>query len=353
MKTTHNFFFHSSESMSEIEDESAHLIVTSPPYPMIEMWDNLFGEQNLDIRKALNDLDGRTAFKLMHKILNKVWKECYRVLVDGGIACINIGDATRKIGDEFQLYQNHSEIIYNCTEIGFKSLPIILWRKPTNAPNKFMGSGMLPGGAYVTLEHEYILILRKGKNRSFTPQDRLIRQESAYFWEERNTWFSDIWDIRGVNQNIVLKETRNRSAAFPLELPYRLINMYSIKNDTIIDPFAGTGTTNLAALILGRNSIGYEIDRHIIDDFSENIKDIKSLSNKLISKRLEDHLTFVQDRFNKELPVKYVNKHYNFPVITNQEKNLKFEVINTIENLSDNMFIADYGKKNDLMNWIH
>ena len=84
---------------------------------------------------------------------------------NGGIACINIGDATRTLNDVFCLYQNHTRIASSMLRIGFLSLPCILWRKQTNAPNKFMGSGMMPPGAYVTLEHEYVLILRKGNKK--------------------------------------------------------------------------------------------------------------------------------------------------------------------------------------------
>ena len=125
---------------------------------------------------------------------------------------------------------------------GFTSLPDILWRKPTNAPNKFMGSGMLPAGAYVTYEHEYILIFRKGGKRAFDrpPRRRQLRRRSAYFWEERNVWFSDVWtDLTGDAPGSRRRETRARSAAFPFELPYRLIQMFSVYGDTVLDPFAG------------------------------------------------------------------------------------------------------------------
>ncbi len=109
----------------------------------------------------MKEHDGNMAFELMHKELDKVWKEVYRFSRSGGIACINIGDATRKVNSSFKLYPNHARILQHCTNLGFHILPAILWRKQANAPNKFMGSGMLPVGAHVTLEHEHILILRK------------------------------------------------------------------------------------------------------------------------------------------------------------------------------------------------
>jgi len=141
--------------------------VTSPPYPMIEMWDDMFSQQSSTVKKKLEQSDGIGAYELMHQILDATWQEAYRVLKSGGFACINIGDATRTINGNFILYTNHARILKYTQELGFSSLPCILWRKQTNAPNKFMGSGMLPAGAYVTLEHEYILILRKGPKREF------------------------------------------------------------------------------------------------------------------------------------------------------------------------------------------
>ena len=180
--------------MRVVPDSSVHLVVTSPPYPMIEMWDDMFKRQSNKIATALKHQKGIEAFEWMHRELDPVWKETYRILVDGGIACINIGDAVRTVDEDFRLYPNHARILSAMLNVGFSALPLILWRKPTNAPNKFMGSGMLPGGAYVTLEHEYILIVRKGSKREFNrAPEKQIRRESALFWEERNNWFSDVW----------------------------------------------------------------------------------------------------------------------------------------------------------------
>ena len=133
-----------------IEDESIDLVVTSPPYPMIEMWDEIMSLQNPFIKEALAR-NPSEAFEMMHQELDEVWKECFRVLKEGGMMCINIGDATRTINKEFKLFNNHTRIVNSCLSIGFTNLPNIIWRKQTNAPNKFMGSGMLPCGAYVTL----------------------------------------------------------------------------------------------------------------------------------------------------------------------------------------------------------
>ncbi|MEL7832430.1 site-specific DNA-methyltransferase [Fodinibius sp. Rm-B-1B1-1] len=333
METTHKILFGDAKTM-DIADNSVDLVVTSPPYPMIEMWDEQFAEMNPEIRKALKRSDGKGAFESMHQQLDVIWQELYRVLRDGGIACINIGDATRKVGDDFQLYSNHARIVNAFINIGFSNMPNILWRKQTNAPNKFMGSGMMPPSAYVTLEHEYILIFRKGGKRTFSKNEKSLRRESAYFWEERNQWFSDLWDFKGIFQDLADSNIRDRSAAFPFELPYRLINMFSIKKDTVLDPFLGTGTTSLAALCSGRNSIGYEIDKGFSDViFSLLHTESLSMLNDRIRKRILDHKKFVKKRLAKkdDDAFKYENNHYGFPVITKQEKPLLLNYLKTID----------------------
>lgn len=310
--------------MALLPDESVDLAVTSPPYPMIQMWDSVFMDMNQDVGEMLSHNRGIAAFEAMHQELDKVWRELFRVLKKGAIACINIGDATRTIDAHFALYANHTRIQTSFQKLGFTTLPAILWRKQTNAPNKFMGSGMMPPGAYVTLEHEYILIFRKGNKRLFnTDRDRKQRMQSAFFWEERNTWFSDVWmDLKGTSQKLDDSEARKRSAAFPFELAYRLIHMFSVKNDMVLDPFLGTGTTMFAAMAAGRNSIGYEINRHLNSMITSRKSRILDISNQRIEKRLNDHLEFVKNRVHQKGKLKYTNRHYLFPVMTRQETEL-------------------------------
>ncbi|MEQ9713900.1 MAG: DNA-methyltransferase [Candidatus Asgardarchaeia archaeon] len=282
IKTTHKIIIGDSRRMEELEDESVHLMVTSPPYPMIEIWDDLFRRLDERINKAWEKMEAeankekreklvREIYELMHENLAEVWKETYRVLVDGGIACINIGDATRSFNGIFRLFPNHSKVIEHCEKIGFITLPYILWKKPTNKPKykgkgAFLGSGMLPPNAYVTLDCEYILIFRKGEPRKFKPNDKL-RYASRYTKEERDSWFTQIWDIVGTKQT--LPEVERRVAAFPEEIPYKLIRMFSIIGDTVLDPFLGTGTTMKVAINLNRNSIGYEIDEKLLPVIKE------------------------------------------------------------------------------------
>ena len=310
--------------MVSIADETVDLVVTSPPYPMIEMWDGILGNQNKEIKDCLSTEPDK-AFELMHEELDKVWRECLRVIRPGGFLCINIGDATRTINGRFKLYNNHSRIINSCLGMGFVGLPNIIWRKQTNAPNKFMGSGMLPCGAYVTLEHEWILIFRKGDKRTYTePMAKQKRSKSAFFWEERNIWFSDIWDVKGAKQHLRQSKTRERSAAYPFEIPYRLINMYSQWGDTVLDPFLGTGTTMQAAILLGRNSIGYDIDQHMGEIVADSIESISiDHYNALIKQRFDHHVAFVRERKSAGKEIKHFNIQMNIDVMTKQEEDME------------------------------
>ncbi len=336
--------------MKELTDKSVDLMVTSPPYPMIEMWDSIFSLQDPAIKNALDQKDGNTAFELMHQELDKVWAEAYRVLQEGGFACINIGDATRKINEEFELYPNHSRIIQNCLKLGFSALPEILWRKQTNAPNKFMGSGMLPAGAYITLEHEFILVLRKGRKRLFkTPEEKHKRMQSAFFWEERNLWFSDVWeDLKGTRQKVTSRKIRERSGAYPFELPYRVINMFSLKGDTVLDPFLGTGTSMAAAMATGRNSIGIEIDRNFKNHLHQRFDNIVEFSNGLIENRLANHLRFVQEKTRVKGPLGHISRAYGFPVMTGQEVEIIFDELDKI-NMKSCVVEVIYRKKPSLL----
>jgi site-specific DNA-methyltransferase (cytosine-N4-specific) len=273
MHSQHRIILGNSQQMSELADGSVQLMVTSPPYPMIAMWDELFAKADPKIAELFQKLAAngedetvRKIYTAMHDYLAKVWQETYRVLVDGGIACINIGDATRSINGRFQLYPNHSRITEVCEKIGFTTLPYILWKKPTTKPmykgkGAFLGSGFLPPNAYVTLDCEFILLFRKGKLRKFPPKDAL-RYESAFTKKERDEWFSQIWSLKGTRQTAT--ELERRTAAYPEEIAQRLIRMFSVKGELVLDPFLGSGTTTKVAMQNERNSIGYEADEKLI-----------------------------------------------------------------------------------------
>jgi DNA modification methylase len=233
--------------LDAIPDDSVQLVITSPPYPMIPQWDGLF--QRL----------GAPDYPAMLKVLEDAWRASYRVLAPGGILCVNIGDALRTTDGAFRLWSNHAETLVAAERVGFRPLPYILWKKPTNKPNAFLGSGFLPPNAYVTLDCEFILLFRKGDLRRWPAHDPR-RAASRFSRTERDRWFSQIWsDIRGAPQ----RTARGRSAAFPIAIPERLVRMFSVGGDTVLDPFAGTGTTLEAASRWGRDAIGVEWDPEI------------------------------------------------------------------------------------------
>ncbi|MFO7708143.1 MAG: site-specific DNA-methyltransferase [Desulfobacterales bacterium] len=344
MKTLHRVHFRDARDMAFLPDASVELVLTSPPYPMIGMWDETFARLSPDAAAALRRNDGRGAFEAMHRALEPVWREAYRVLAPGGFACINIGDATRSVADDFMLYPNHVRLLAFGLELGFTPLPAILWRKPTNSPTKFMGSGMLPAGAYVTLEHEYILVLRKGAKREFAePRPKRLRRESAVFWEERNAWFSDVWtDLRGTRQDLGAQQTRRRSGAFPFELAYRLVCMFSSKGDTVLDPFLGTGTTAQAAAAAGRSSIGLEIETGFRDEVFDGLQGLVSAARTRIQARIDGHLAFLESCRETGRALRHVNRPYGFPVVTSQEREILLNLPDAVRIHSREGFEVSY-----------
>ena len=329
LETSHRIIIGDARQMEDVGNESIDLVVTSPPYPMIQMWDDLFSAADPAVAHALKQSDTRLAFGRMHRLLDEVWDEIIRVLTPGGIVCINIGDATRSFGGHFQLFANHAAIISSLSAKGLSQLPTIIWHKTTNAPNKFMGSGMLPPGAYVTLEHEYILIFRKGGN----------------------TWFSDVWmGLQGVVQGMDNGGSRQRSAAFPLELPYRLICMFSLKGQKVLDPFLGTGTTMLAAMCTARESVGYESDNGLQPAILERVTSTPQLANQIIHERLEAHTRFVIERTRTKGDLKYRNRFYGFPVMTRQEEDLYLDPLRHVQYQSGDHVKITYGRDQGLEN---
>jgi len=296
MQTQHTIIIGNSQRMPELANNSVHLVVTSPPYPMIGIWDTplsridpKIGELWQELKENSREETVKQIYESMHQNLAKVWLEAFRVLEEGGIACINIGDATRTINGSFRLFANHSKIIEHCEKIGFTTLPYLLWKKPTTKPKykgkgAFLGSGFLPPNAYVTLDCEFILLFRKGKLRQFPPHDQR-RYDSAFAKKERNEWFSQIWTLKGTRQTE--SEIERRIAAFPIEVASRLIRMFSIKGDTVLDPFLGSGTTMVAAMQNERNSLGYENDDGLLPLIKKKT-DLKSSGFKLRIEKRED-----------------------------------------------------------------
>jgi modification methylase len=236
-----------------IGDESVHLVVTSPPYWTLKEYNKHPGQLGdvADYEKFMDELD-------------KVWSHCYRVLVKGGRLVCVVGDvciARRRNGGRHMVVPLHADISVRCRRIGFDYLTPIMWHKITNAAyevengSSFLGKPYEPN-AIIKNDIEYILMLRKhGAYRKPTDEQRKLSRISK---EDHARWFRSMWtDVPGAS-------TSKHPAPFPLELATRLVRMFSFTGDTVLDPFAGTGTTLLAATQHQRNAIGVEVDPHYL-----------------------------------------------------------------------------------------
>jgi len=236
--------------MRIIPDESVHLIITSPPYWQLKD----YGSEN---QIGFND-----SYENYINNLNLVWKECYRILHKGCRLCVNIGDqfARAVYYGRYKVIPIREEIIKFCEIIGFDYMGAIIWQKVTTSNTTGgglqMGSYPYPRNGILKIDYEFILIFKKlGEAPKPTKEQKELSKISP---EEWNTFFVGHWYLNGVKQD-------NHIAMFPEELPGRLIKMFSFVGDAILDPFTGSGTTNLAAKNLNRNSIGYEINKEYIN----------------------------------------------------------------------------------------
>jgi DNA modification methylase len=245
--TVHRLINGDSRDLSFLDDDSIHLVVTSPPY-----WNLKRYNENPDQLGHIQDYE---AFLFE---LEKVWRHVYRVLVPGGRLVCVVGDvcvARRNFGRHL-VFPLHSDISVICRRIGFDNLNPIIWHKIANASyevengSKFLGKPYEPN-AIVKNDIEFILMQRKpGGYRKPTIKQR---EESRIGKEDFDRWFQQIWNITGAS-------TKQHPAPFPMELATRLVRMFSFTGDTVLDPFCGSGTTMIAAFRTGRNSIGIEID---------------------------------------------------------------------------------------------
>jgi len=246
-KTTHVVRQGDARELDWLEDQSVHLVLTSPPYWTLKEYPSTEGQLGL-----IGD------YERFHDELDKVWRHCFRVLIPGGRLVCVVGDVClpRRKHGRHMVMPLHADIVVRARKIGFDNLTPILWYKIANAKyevengSSFLGKPYEPN-AIIKNDIEFILMLRKpGGYRQPTEQQRAASRLSK---DEHQAWFQQVWSINGAS-------TRDHPAPYPEALAYRLIRMFSFVGDTVLDPFAGTGTTLLAAARCGRNAIGVEIE---------------------------------------------------------------------------------------------
>ncbi len=234
-----------SRQMPELPAASVDLVITSPPYWHLK-----------DYGVAGQIGYGQTLHEYLRSLYH-VWAETYRVLRPGRRLCINIGDqfARAVVYGRYKVIPLHAEVIAQAEQIGFDYMGAIIWQKRTTMNTtggaSVMGSYPYPPNGIVEIDYEFILLFKKpGKSPKVS---REVKAASAMTKEEWKTFFSGHWRFGGARQ-------MEHEAVFPPELPRRLIKMFSFKGETVLDPFAGSGTTLAEALKLGRNAVGYEIN---------------------------------------------------------------------------------------------
>ncbi len=287
--TEHKIILGDSRSLNQIKDKSVQLIITSPPYWQLK-------DYGTDNQIGFND-----SYEQYINNLNLVWKECNRVLSDGCRLCINIGDqfARSVYYGRYKVIPIRTEIIRCCEALGMDYMGAVIWQKQTtmntSGGGAIMGSFPYPRNGILKMDYEFILIFKKlGNAPKPTAEQKSASEMSKEEWKE---YFSSHWHFNGVKQT-------GHIAMFPEELPKRLIKMFSFVGETVFDPFAGSGTTSLAAKNLGRNSIGYEINKEFLPIIKE----------KLNSTNSDDSVLFFEDKDGikntfKDLPYIFNDPH--------------------------------------------
>ena len=236
-------FCKSSEKMEELPDESVHLMVTSPPYNVGKEYD-----EDLTLQEYLD-------------FLNRVWKETYRVLVPGGRACINVANLGRK-----PYIPLNSFITRNMLELGFLMRGEIIWDKGASAsPSTAWGSWQSAKNPVLRDVHEYIMVFSKD---TFS-RGSLKSSESTISKEEFLEFTKSVWSFPAVSARKV-----GHPAPFPVELPYRCIQLYTFKGDVVLDPFMGSGQTAIAAIKTGRHYVGYDVSEEYVESAQKRIKEV-------------------------------------------------------------------------------
>ncbi len=300
--TEHKIIFGDSRSLNEIKNQSVQLIITSPPYWQLKDYDS-------DKQIGFND-----SYEEYINNLNLVWMECNRVLADGCRLCINIGDqfARSVYYGRYKVIPIRTEIIRFCETLGMDYMGAIIWQKTTtmntSGGGAIMGSYPYPRNGILKIDYEFILLFKKpGIAPTPTPEQKSLSAMSIEEWKQ---YFSSHWNFSGVKQ-------MSHIAMFPKELPTRLIKMFSFVGETVFDPFLGSGTTSLAAKHLGRNSIGYEINKEFEPIIRKKLDEGQSPSTNdsvvifskdtLVNKSYEENLPYIFNdphKMDKKIDVK-------------------------------------------------
>lgn len=295
MKTHHKIINGDSRLMTELPDNSVHLVITSPPYWQLKD----YGTEN--------QIGFHDSYENYINNLNLVWKECFRALHNGCRLCVNIGDqfARAVYYGRYKVIPIREEIIKFCENIGFDYMGAIIWQKVTTSNTTGggvqMGSYPYPRNGILKLDYEFILIFKKLGEAPKPAKDQ--KELSKMTAEEWNTFFAGHWNFAGARQN-------GHIAMFPEELPRRLIKMFSFIGETVLDPFAGSGTTALAAKNTDRNSVGYEINSEFIPIINEKLEihqnDLDGTTYELIK---QQPITIDFDREIQKLPYIFKDPH--------------------------------------------
>lgn len=253
--TTHRLHLGDARDLSWVSDNSVNLVVTSPPYWTLKKYEDRDGQ-----------LGEITEYEVFLEELDRVWRHCSRALVEGGRICCIVGDICipRKRGGRHRIMPLHADIEVRARRLGLDCLTPILWHKIANGATEVQGNGAgfygkpYQPGAVVKNDVEYILFMRKpGEYRTTSMLQKAL---SMLGKDEMQTWFRSVWtDLKGAS-------TRDgHPAPYPVELAERLVRMFSFAGDTVLDPFLGTGSTTIAAIRAGRNSVGNEIEPRYLD----------------------------------------------------------------------------------------
>lgn len=264
LPTHHELYRGDARELSMVGDERVELVVTSPPYFDIKDYENASGEDD-----QLGDVTGYEAFNAE---IDEVWKRCYEALVPGGRMCVVVGDVLRSRSEygRHRVLPLHATIQEHCIDIGFDNLAPIIWYKIGNASleaggnARFLGKPYEPG-AVIKNDIEYVLLFRKpGGYRSPSVEERILSLIEA---DRHQTMFRQLWDdLPGEPQT-------DHPAPFPAELAERLVRMFSFVGDTVLDPFAGSGSTAVGASRCGRSSISVEVEAEYFDVAKARIED--------------------------------------------------------------------------------